>query len=446
VSVVDWWSLLSVFAFESLSLAQQIILILSVIISGLLGIYAVHAWMLTLLAFRRRPPPAVSSPDVWPSVSVHLPVYNERRVISRLLDSVLAFDYPRDKLEVIVVDDSTDDTTELVQSYQRRHPELVTVIHRKKREGFKAGALQTALDGTKGELFVLFDADHMPSPDFLQRIVPYLSSDKMVAFAQVRQSYLHDAKSWVTRALGLGTDAYAFVDQEARFSADLLTHFGGSGGVFRRTAVMAVGGWSSQTLAEDLDLSIRLRLRGWRWVYDRTIECPGELPASFKVLRGQQFRWASGFAGCLSKHLRSLITTDQLSLIQKLEALIYLSGYAASPLIAIGVVLAFLYCLVFPLDFILNGFWHNALAASTVVMSALIYTAPLAMFGVAVYRSTNGWSRRMERVLDLIYLGVLSVGIFLTSARAVVDGFLNRATYFYETPKHGSATMSQKNV
>jgi hypothetical protein len=135
-----------------------------------------------------------------------------------------------------------------------------------------------------------------------------------------------------------------------------------------------------------------------------------------------------------------------MSLMQKLEALVYLSGYAASPLIALGVVLAVLYCLVFPLDFILNGPWHNALAGFTVVTSALIYTAPLAMFTVAVYRATDSWPRRMRRVLDLVCLGALSVGIFLTSARAVVDGFLNRATYFYRTPKRGYVTGSKTDA
>ena len=419
---------------------------LSVVVSGLLGIYAIHAWTLTLLAFRRKTPKAATPPADWPSVSIHLPVYNEKRVIARLLDSVLAFDYPRDKLEVIVVDDSTDDTPHLLQSYRERTPELITIIHREKRDGFKAGALQTALDRSRGEFFVLFDADHVPANDFLRMMVPHLCSDNMAAFVQARQSYLHDVDSWVARALGLGTDAYAFVDQEARFSADLLTHFSGSGGVFRKTAVVDVGGWSSDTLAEDLDLSIRLRLRGWRWVYNRSIECPGELPASFTVLRRQQFRWASGFAGCLSKHLRNLVTTNQMSLMQKVEAMIYLSGYAASPLIAVGVVLSILYCLVFPLDFVLNGFWHNGLAAFTVVMSALIYTAPLAMFTAAVHRSTNSWPEKMRRVTDLLCLGVLSVGIFLTSARAVVSGFLNRATYFHRTPKRGSVALSKSSV
>ncbi len=438
--------ILSAFAFASLSYSQQLILVLSVLISGLLGIYSIHAWMLTLLAFRRRTPLAPSRPSAWPSVSVHLPVYNERQVISRLIDSVLAFDYPRNKLEIIVVDDSNDDTTEVVRSYQKRYPGLVTAIHRDKPDGFKAGALQAALERSKSELFVLFDADHIPQPDFLQRMVPYLCSNDAIAFAQARQSYLRDVDSWIARALGLGIDAYAFVDQEARFSHDLLTHFSGSGGVFRTKAVIDVGGWSSQTLAEDLDLSIRLRLSGWRWVYDKSVEYPGELPASFAILRRQQFRWASGFAGCLSKHLRSLLTTDKMSLAQKGEALIYLSEYAASPLIAIGVVLAVLYCLVFPVDFILYGPLHNALSAFTVIMSAFIYTAPLAMFTVAVYRATNGWPQRIGRVLDLIYLGVLSVGIFLTSARAVVEGFLNKATYFYRTPKRGYVTASKANV
>jgi len=445
MSVVNRWSLLSALVLESLSLLQQVILLLSVLVSGLLAIYAIHAWSLTLWAFQRKRPPAVSPPTVWPSVSVHVPVYNEKSVISRLLNSVVATDYPHDKLEIIVVDDSNDGTTELLHSYHERYPELVTVIHRQGREGFKAGALQTALVRSKSEFVAIFDADHVPPADFLRRMIPYVYSDKTIAFAQARPTYPHEEKSWVTRALSLGMDAYAFVDQEARFSANLLTHFSGGGGVFRRTAIMNVGGWNSETLAEDLDLSIRLRLNGWRYVYDASVACPGEAPTSFQILRQQQFRWASGFAGCLKKHLASLVTTRQMSLIQKAEALVYLTGYVASPLIAIGAILAVLYCLVFPLEFILNGFRHNALAAFTVLMSGLIYTAPLAMFAVAVYRSTGKWSRRGKRVVDLMYLGALSVGIFLTSARAVLNGFLNRATYFYRTPKQGDAAQPGVN-
>jgi len=433
------------FAFERLGPLQQIILVLSVIVSGLLAIYAFHVWALVLLAFHKKKCPAVSPPSVWPSVSVHVPVYNEKLVVSRLLDSLVSIDYPHDKLEIIVVDDSNDGTTELLLSYQGRYPGLVTVIHREGREGFKAGALQRALERSKSEFLAIFDADQVPPSDFLRRMIPYLYSGDTLAFAQARPAYAHNGNSWVARALSLGMDAYAFVDQGARFSADLLTHFSGGGGVFRRTAIMSVGGWNSQTLAEDLDLSIRLRLSGWRYVYDASVACPGEAPTSFQILRQQQFRWASGFAGCLKKHLPSLVATRRMSLIQKAEALVYLTGYVASPLIAIGVLLAVLYCLVFPLEFILNGFRHNALAAFTVLTSGLIYTAPLAMFAVAVYRSTAEWSRRVKRVVDLIYLGALSVGIFLTSLRAVLNGFLNRATYFYRTPKRGDAVRPRVN-
>ncbi len=443
MSTADWWSQLSPFSPELLGLSQQVILVLCAIVSGLLGVYAMHVWILTFLAFRRRAPPTISPPSAWPSVSVHVPVYNEKSVISRLLDSILAFDYPRDKFEIIVVDDSSDGTTELARSYERNHPGLVTVIHRKNRDGFKAGALRTALARSKGEFFAVFDADHIPPKDFLRRMIPYLSSDDTVAFAQARPTYLRDGDSWVTRALTLGTDSYAFVDQEARFSANLLTHFSGGGAVFRRKAVTSVGGWSSDTLAEDLDLSIRLRLKGWHYVYDESVTCPGEVPASFSILRQQQFRWASGFAGCLKKHMRSLVTTEQMSLLQKAEAVVYLTDYVASPLIAVGVVLAILYCLVFPLNFIINGYRSDMLVTFTVLMSALIYTAPLALFAVAAFRSTAGWLRRAGRLVDLVYLGVVSVAIFLTSARAVLNGFLNRAAYFYRTPKDGDAATSR---
>lgn len=421
-------------------------MVLSAVMSGLLAIYALHVWTLTLVALRRKRPPAVSAPSAWPFVSVHVPVYNEKSVVSRLLDSVIAFDYPHDRLEIIVVDDSNDETTQLLQSYQERHPGLVTVIHRERREGFKAGALQTALFRSRGELLAVFDADHVPPLDFLRRMTPYLWSDSNIALAQARPGYLHDSDSWVARAVSLGLDAFAFVDQEARFSGNLLTHFSGGGAVFRKAAVVEVGGWSSDTLAEDLDLSIRLRLNGWRYVYDDSVVCSGEVPTSFPILRHQQFRWASGFSGCLKKHLRSLVGTNRMSLMQKAEALIYLTEYVASPLIAAGVVLAILYCIVFPADFILNGFRSNVLAALTVLMSALIYTAPLALFTVAAFRSTDGWLRRGKRFLDLVYLGILSVAIFLTSTRAVLAGFLNKATYFYRTPKRGDAAQSRVNA
>jgi len=420
-------------------------LILSAVISILLSVYAVHLWALTLLAIRRKRPPAVTQPSSWPFVSVHVPVFNEGAVVSRVLDSALAFNYPHDRLEVIVVDDSTDNTTTLLRSYERRYRGIVRIIHRDRRMGFKAGALQRALIESKGEFVALFDADQTPPSSFLQRMIPYLTSDNRIAFAQGRATYLSDGNSWVARALSLGMDCYGFVDQQARYSADLLAHFSGGGGLFRKEAIIGVGGWESETLAEDLDLSIRLRLAGWRHVYDESVPCQGEAPTSLPVLRQQQSRWASGFAGCLKKYARRLVTTAQMSRMQKVEAIVYLTGYVASPIIAVGVLLAIVYCLLFPAWFIMNGFRLNVFAAITVLASALIYTAPLAMFTLTVFRSAKGWSCRVKRVIDLAYLGVLSVGIFLTSARAVLSGLLNKATYFYRTPKRGNSAQPSMN-
>jgi cellulose synthase/poly-beta-1,6-N-acetylglucosamine synthase-like glycosyltransferase len=422
-------------------LLQQTVLVLLAAVLSILAIYATHIWVTTLYAVRRKRPPRVEPPSTWPSVSVHIPVYNENSVVTKLLDSVLAFDYPRDRLEIVLVDDSDDGTTEVLQKYEAKHPEVLRVIHRERREGFKAGALQTALTGTRSELITVFDADHVPSRDFLQRMVPYLASDGRVAFAQARPSYLPGKSSWIAGAVSMGTDVYALVELEARFSAGLLPHFGGSGAVLRRAALVGVGGWESDTLAEDLDLSIRLRLNGWQHIYDDTLQCPGEIPTSLQVLRLQQSRWASGIAGCLKKHFASLVRAEQLSLLRKLEALVYLTRYVASPLTAIAVVLGLLFFLVFPLDFVLLGFQTNAVAAFTALMLLLNCTAPLASFTVAAIRSTNRRTERARRLIDLISLGVLTVMIFMTSARATLDGFLDRATHFHKTPRRGDTGL-----
>ena len=420
---------------------QQTVLVLLAAVLSILAIYATHIWVTTLYAVRRKRPPSVEPPSAWPSVSVHIPVYNENSVVTRLLDSVLAFDYPSDRLEIVLVDDSDDGTTQILRKYEAKHPGLLRIIHREHREGFKAGALQTALAGTRSELIAVFDADHVPSRDFLRRMVPYLASDKRVAFVQARPSYLPGEPSWIAGAVSMGTDVYALVELEARFSAGLLPHFSGSGAVLRRAAVVDVGGWESDTLAEDLDLSIRLRLKGWQHVYDDSLQCPGEIPTSLQVLRLQQSRWASGIAECLRKHFARLVRAEQLSLWRKIEALIYLTRYVASPLTAVAVALGVLFCLVFPLDFVLLGFQTNAIAAFTALMLLLNCSAPLASFTVAVVRSTSSRTERARRLIDLISLGVLTLMIFMTSARATLDGFLDRATQFYKTPRRGDTSI-----
>jgi len=417
---------------------QQMVLFLVATVTGLISIYAINMWVLSLLSIRGRNkianPPRVES---WPPVSIHLPLYNEERVASRLLSACVGLDYPREKLEIIVVDDSTDGTTKIARGFEMRYPGLVKVFHRKDRVGFKAGALQLALGNSTGEFIALFDADYVPPIDFLKRMVPYLYANEKVAFVQSRWSYLDGQFSWIAKALSLAIDVYAFVDQRARYVGNLLAHFSGTCGVFRRQAIEDAGGWSPDTLAEDLDLSIRLHLKGWRYIYVPTVVCPGEIPPSFDNLRHQQFRWAKGFSECLRKYGRAIVKSDRLNFFQKLEALLHLGTYFICPLTIIGIIVALLYYAIFPPSFWLLGFWRYEVALFTFLLSVVIYSAPLVAAGVTLSEFSQLNIGKAKRIFHLGYLGAIVYGLLLSNTRAVLEGLFSKTSYFYRTPKLG---------
>jgi len=422
---------------------QQLVLFLVAMVTGLISIYAFNVWVLSVLSVRGRnklpDPPQISD---WPLVSVHLPLYNERRVADRLLNACVNLDYPPGRMEIIVVDDSTDRTTHIAREWEAKYPSLVKVIHRADRNGYKAGALQAALRATAGEFIALFDADYVPPRDFLKRMIPYLYVDEKVAFAQSRWSYLDGQFSWVAKAISLGIDVYAFVDQRARYVGNLLAHFSGTCGVFRRKAIEDAGGWAADTLAEDLDLSIRLHLNGWRYIYVPSVVCPGEIPPNFDNLRRQQFRWAKGFSECLKKHGGAIVRSRRLSFFQKVEALLHLGTYFMCPLTIIGIVVASLYYSIFPPSFWLMGFWRYQVALITFFLSLVIYSAPLVASGVTLSELSQVSINRLRRLLHLGYLGALVYGLLLTNTKAVIEGLFSRTSYFYRTPKIGSMRVS----
>jgi cellulose synthase/poly-beta-1,6-N-acetylglucosamine synthase-like glycosyltransferase len=418
---------------------QQFVLFLVAMVTGLISIYAFNVWVLTLLSVRGRnkvaDPPTLNT---FPKVSVHLPLYNEERVARRLLEACTKLDYPRDKLEIVVVDDSSDGTTKIAREFEARFPNLVKVIHRDERTGFKAGALQLAMQKSDGEFIALFDADYVPPTNFLQKMIPYLYADEKVAFVQSRWSYLDGQFSWIAKATSLAIDVYAFVDQRARYVGNLLAHFSGTCGIFRRRAIEDAGGWSADTLAEDLDLSIRLHLKGYRYIYVPTVVCPGEIPPSFDNLRRQQFRWAKGFSECLRKHGGAILRSKRLNFFQKMEALLHLGTYFMCPLTIIGVVVALLYYSIFPPTFWLMGFWRNQVALLTFFLSLVIYSAPLIASGVTLSEFSQLGITKARRLLHLGYLGAILYGLLLSNTRAVIEGLFSRTSYFYRTPKLGS--------
>jgi cellulose synthase/poly-beta-1,6-N-acetylglucosamine synthase-like glycosyltransferase len=349
----------------------------------------------------------------------------------------MAMDYPRDKLEITVVDDSTDETTKIAREFESKYPRTVHVIHRDERVGFKAGALQNAMEHSSGEFIALFDADYVPPPDFLKKMIPYLYSDEKIGFVQSRWSYLDGQFSWIAKAISLAIDIYAFVDQRARYTGKLLAHFSGTCGIFRRKAIEDAGGWSADTLAEDLDLSIRLHLKGWKYVYVPTVVCPGEIPTSFENLRNQQSRWAKGFSECLRKHGAAIVRSKELNLLQKFEAMLHLATYFICPLTILGIFCGILYYTAFPPSFWALDFWRYQIALVLFLMSVVIYGAPLVASTLTVSEVPKLQVAKLRRITHLGYLGAILYGLLISNTRATIDGLSSTASYFYRTPKVG---------
>jgi len=418
-----------------LSLAQETVLAVAAIVTGLIGIFAIDIWIINML-FLRLGKPIATSPSIneWPRISIHLPLYNEEKVASRLIEACLAFDYPRENLEIIVIDDSTDGTTEIVRTYEERYPDRIKLIHRTARIGFKGGALSEALKRTKADFIAIFDADNVPPKNFLKAMLPKLISDPHLAFVEARRSHIDGDSSWILRGMSLGLDIYAFVDQRVRSSAGLLAHFGGSGGIFRRQAIEEVGGWNGDTLAEDLDLSVRLQLAGWRYLYDPTITSLGEIPRTFATLKGQQNRWAKGYSQCFRKYFSSIVKSKRLSAFQKVEALVHLGMYLVFPITLIGTINAIIQYLVFPLPTLFFGLWAVPKALFAYGMSLVISAAPLASTLLTIREKGD---RKYRRILWLVYLTLILYGLLLSNTRTVIEGLIGKKSAFFRTPKGG---------
>ncbi len=367
------------------------------------------------------PPPLLAS---HPVVTVQLPVYNERYVAQRLLEAVARFDWPKDRLEIQVLDDSDDDTTEIiakVASSLRRHGVDVAHLRRGTRRGFKAGALAYGLEHAKGEFIAVFDCDFLPPPDFLSRAMPEFQ-DPRVGLVQARWGHLNRGYSRLTGAQARGIDGHFAVEQDVRYRAGFLLNFNGTAGVFRRACIEDAGGWTGDTLAEDLDLSYRAQLRGWRFVYRKDITCPAELPAQIQAFKRQQFRWAKGSIQVWKKLSRS-VRRSRLSRAQKLQAQLHLSLYMVHPLM----LLCFL---LLPPVLLLGNV--NPLIPAVFATASLgpgsIYVASQREFAPKNWKS---------RLLLLPYLTLLGVGQCLNNTIAVVEALVGKETPFLRTPKFG---------
>jgi len=340
-------------------------------------------------------------------------------------------DYPRDRLQVQVLDDSTDDTVErVVALVDRLRREGLNIVHchRAERTGFKAGALAAALDEASGELIAIFDADFVPPTDFLQRTIPWFAGDR-VGCVQARWEHLNRDYSRLTRAQALGVDGHFVVEQAARHRSGLFVNFNGTAGVWRKACIVDAGGWQHDTLTEDLDLSYRAQLRGWRFVYLPDVTVPAELPVQMDAYKRQQARWAKGTMQTARKLIGPLLRSSQPSRV-KVEGVLHLTGYLVHPLILLLVLLS-------PL---MAAFAPDSEALRIAPWLMLAASGPPLMYLVS--RTPNGPALR-QRILLLPWMIVMGMGLSLNNGRAALEGLLGRQSgTFLRTPKFAVSSIA----
>ena len=390
----------------------------------LTALYGLQAIALLLLYLRHRKehiqPPEVKE---YPAVTVQLPIYNERYVVPRLLRAVARLRYPRDLLEVQILDDSDDQTHTIVEWYARKYRGKglsVQVVHRTERRGYKAGALAHGLRSASGDLVAVFDADFVPPEDWLLRTVPYFVGDPSLGFLQTRWGHLNPDYSRLTGAQRLALDGHFVVEQVARSRSGLMMNFNGTAGIWRKSCILQSGGWSAETLSEDMDLSFRAQIRGWKGMYLPDAVVPAELPPQLAAFKRQQFRWARGSTQVL-RSLSGEILRSALPWWAKAESLMHLAGYMVSPLMLLLLVL------------LLPIVWMSVRVPWPLAYVSLAGLGPVLLCGVAQRAAApKEWWRRM---LDFPFLAMLGIGISWSNTLAIMSGLFGRDNDFLRTPK-----------
>mgnify|MGYP003133422270 FL=1 len=380
-----------------------------------------------------------SNPNNIPFVSIQLPVYNEMYVMERLLENISKMDYPKDKLEIQVLDDSTDESLELTQKLVKQlklSGVNIVHIHRTKRTGFKAGALKEGLKVAKGEFIAIFDADFLPRPNWLKETIPYFK-DENIGVVQTRWSHLNRNHSVLTKIQAFALDAHFTLEQVGRNSKSHFINFNGTAGVWRKTCILEAGNWEGDTLTEDLDLSYRAQLKNWKFKYLEDVETPAELPMAISAARSQQFRWNKGGAENFRKMAWKLVKNKHISAKTKAHGLLHLLNSTMFLNIFIVAVLSI------PMLYIKNE--YESLKPYFYVMSFFVVSSII--FFVCywfMYKKIYGNSLK-----DFIeYLGMfftffsIAMGFSLHNSVAVLEGHFGKRSDFVRTPKFNINSLS----
>jgi len=390
-----------------------------------------HRYIMVYLYYRHRSRRAmpIPLPERLPRVTVQLPIFNEMYVVDRLLDSVARIRYPRELLEVQVLDDSTDETQVIARDATERLRSAgldIHYLHRMDRRGFKAGALEEGLAAARGEFILVFDADFVAPPDILERTLGQFG-DPGVGMVQARWGHINRDYSLLTQVQSILLDGHFILEHGARNRSGRFFNFNGTAGIWRRRAIEEAGGWQHDTLTEDLDLSYRAQLRGWRFVYLEDVVSPAELPVEMNAFKAQQHRWAKGSVQTCRKLLPRILASP-LPLPVKLEAVFHLCANFAYPLTVLMSVL------MFPAMVIRYnmGFYEMLIVDVPLFCSA---TASVGAFYVLSQREIFGadWTSRLKYLPAVLSVGI---GLSINNAKAVIEGLLGSPSEFTRTPKY----------
>jgi cellulose synthase/poly-beta-1,6-N-acetylglucosamine synthase-like glycosyltransferase len=396
----------------------------------ILASYGLHRYWLVYTYFKNRdnvpgPPPPLAE---WPKVTIQLPIYNERYVTERLIDAVAHFDYPRELLDIQVLDDSTDETQQVARACVERYQTLglpIRYLHRNDRTGYKAGALAAGLESATGEFVAIFDADFLPSPDFLRRTLPYFADPK-IAMAQTRWTYLNRDYSALTQVEAILLDGHFVMEHGARSRSGSFFNFNGTAGVWRRIAIDDAGGWQHDTLTEDTDLSYRAQLRGWKFLYLPEIECASELPVEMNAFKAQQARWAKGLMQTAKKILPRVLRSNQPGQI-KAEAVFHLTANISYPFMVI------LSTLLLPAMIVrfYQGWFQMLLIDLPLFLAS---SCSISGFYLASQRALypRTW---MRSILYMPFVMAVGIGLSLRNAKAVLEAVFGVQSEFARTPK-----------
>jgi cellulose synthase/poly-beta-1,6-N-acetylglucosamine synthase-like glycosyltransferase len=415
------------------TIVQTLVIVLYLVTLGVLALYGVHRTGLLWLYLRHRreqttPRSRFAEADL-PVVTVQLPMFNEFFVAERVIDAAGRLDYPRDRLEIQILDDSTDATSILARAKcdaLRKDGLDVVYLHRDDRVGYKAGALEAGMERAKGELILIFDADFVPGASIIRDLVHFFE-DPSVAMAQARWGHLNRDRSALTRCQAMLLDGHFVIEHAARHRSGRFFNFNGTAGMWRRTAIVDAGGWQHDTITEDMDLSYRAQLAGWKFVYAPTVTAPAELPCDMNSFKGQQYRWAKGSVQTARKLLGRILRAPVAYQV-KTEAVLHLTNNLAY------VFLLVLAALQLPNMLIRRKLEHPELLMLDAPLFLATFGSVAAFYVVAHHDLYGGYWQAMKRLPLMMALGI---GLAINNGRAAVEGLFGHDVEFVRTPKRG---------